>query len=293
MAMTRVKYGVEFDTRHEDKGSSGNGWIVVLVLLIAAGWFILRVISRISDAPAEGDTPENEKTVIASGGPAADDPGVSESSAPSAPGPALIDSRFTKRSAKVQSLLLRLQSAARKGDLYEQITAIEQIRALQDPSAADLDADLVRQLGSLNYDWLFKQKNEKWVGEVTVKRGDFAERLSRESGSTLGALRRLNPTANLDRLQIGAKLWVLKHPDFSLTVHKRLRAVDLNLGGKLFKRYLLPDSAPPIRMEAGGYRLPDRLRDYFRRQGIGLSADDMTELDDLVPRNTTVIVSPS
>ena len=37
MSLARTKYGVEFDPERKDEGSSGLGWIVVAVLLVAAG----------------------------------------------------------------------------------------------------------------------------------------------------------------------------------------------------------------------------------------------------------------
>ena len=85
----------------------------------------------------------------------------------------------------------------------------------------------------------------------------------------------------------------MDRPAFSLVVHKRLRAVDLNLNGKLFKRYSLPDDAPEIPWEPGTYTTPANLREFFNKQGVSLTLDDLSELDTFVPRDTPVRVSPS
>lgn len=288
MAMTRIKYGVEYDARDMERKSSGHGygWIVVLVLLIAAVSFIVHIVNRMSSArpveaaPAEESADPHAPVIVRSAG--SDE---------------IIDvDNLGSRSPKVRNLMLRLKEAREKNEIAKQVTAIEALRILPADDIADFEDELIALLGDLNLQWLFELKNRQWVTEITVKKGDSARRIAAESGSTLGSLKRLNPSvaANENVLRPGMKLLVMNHPEFSLIIHKRLRAVDLQLGGKLFKRYLLPEDAPAIRLEPGnGYTTPANLRDFFRRQGIGLSAEDAAEIDLLVPGNSSLIVSPS
>lgn len=295
--MTRVKYGVEFDTRREENnGSSGIGWIVVLVLLVAAISFIVHVVRRISaDDEADGLPGDDPALVVES---LALTPEPVRAPTDVAPQPdeeirPVVMKDFGGRPPKARSLLLRLEDASANNELEKQVATIEELRALPGDAVADIDDRLVLKLGELNYRWLFELRNPQWVSEVPVKRGDSAIRLAQENGSTLGSLKRLNPDVNVDRLRVGDKIKVMRHPAFTLVIRKKLRTVDLHLNGKLFKRYSLPDSAAEIPMEPGAYRTPANLREYFRRQGVGLSPEDAAEIDLLVPRDTPVRVSAS
>ena len=290
MSLERIKYGVEYDPGRDEGGSSGVGWIVVAVLAVAAVSFAVTIARRISSSSAD----ELEPPIVV-------DP--SPPSAPQAqpgvvtPVPAVqpleIDG-LAKRPPKVRSLLLKLEDATKNSDLEMQISAIEQICALPAAdSAQDIVSDLIPRLGCLNWSWLFDRHNPQWVREVVVKRGDSATRIAKERGSTLGSLKLLNPGLNVDMLKAGARVKVMDRPAFSLVVHKRLRAVDLNLNGKLFKRYSLPDDAPEIPWEPGTYTTPANLREFFNKQGVSLTLDDLSELDTFVPRDTPVRVSPS
>ncbi len=310
MALTRVKYGVEYSTRREEPGggSSGAGWIVVLVVLVASVSFIVHVVRRIS-ASDDGSAAAGEEPALVVEALARtvepSYPPVAETDAPPAVLPPVVEELpdeemrpvvmkdFGGRPAKVKSLLLRLDQASANHELEKEVTTIEQLRALPGDAVADIDDKLVLKLGELNRRWLFEKHNPQWVAEVTVKRGDSATRLAQENGATLGSLRALNPGANLDRLRVGEKIKVMNHPSFALIIRRRLRTVDLHLNGKLFKRYTLPDSAPDIPLEPGAYRTPANLREYFRREGVGLTAEDAAEIDLLVPRDTPVRVSAS
>ena len=300
MSLTRVKYGVEFDTRREETGgSSGIGWIVVLVILVAAVSFVVHVVRRISASDAADGLPGEEPAlVVESLSQPAEPVRATTPAAAVAPDPVeeirpVVMKDFSGRSPKVKSLLLRLEDASANNELEKQVATIEQLRALPGDAVADIEDKLVLKLGELNDRWLFELRNPQWVSEVTVRRGDSATRIAQENGSTLGSLKRLNPDAALDRLRVGEKLKVMNHPAFTLVIRKKLRTVDLHLNGKLFKRYALPDGAAEIPMEPGAYRTPANLREYFRRQGVGLKADDAAEIDLLVPRDTPVRVSAS
>lgn len=293
MAMTRVKYGVEFDTRREEPGgSSGSGWIVVLVILVAAVSFVVHMVRRISaKSAADGDPGEEPALVVKALSTPVEEPVEADEPAP--PAPEVVVSDLHSRPSKAKPLLLRLDEARNKGDIEMQVSTIEQLRALPGGAVADIDDKLVSLLGTLNMRRLFELKNPQWVAEVAVKRGDSAIRIAQENGSTFSSLKRLNPSVDFDRLKIGTRLKVMSHPDFALVIHKRLRSVELHLNGRLFKRYDLPAGAPAIPLETGAYRTPANLREYFRREGVRLAPDDAAELDQLVPRDTPVRVSES
>ena len=50
MSLTRLKYGIETDPRDRHNDSSGIGWIVVAVIVIAAISFVFTVLGRISSS---------------------------------------------------------------------------------------------------------------------------------------------------------------------------------------------------------------------------------------------------
>lgn len=312
--MTRMKYGVEYDARRrEDDGSSGAGWIVVLVIIVAAILFIVHVARRISsDGPAPApppsldtlvvDAPPDPATPDASDGPAEAEPadgGGRPPSATAAPGGAdadgdapLVVGQLASRPPKVQNLLLRLQTAARKGDVAMQVEAIEKLRALPGDQVADIENVLADRLGRLNVHLLYERKNPQWVADVEVRKGDNATRIAHDNRTTLAAIKRLNPSVDLNLLRPGMKLKVMRRPAFGLVVHKKLQTVDLNLDGKLFRRYPLAEGAGAVEWEPGVYETPANLHEFFRERGVELTREGIDELDELVPRKTPVQVSP-
>lgn len=303
MALKRTIYGIEYDPGRDDEGSSGTGWIVVAVLLVAAVSFAFTVARRIAsggDGDGGGVTigeivepPPQPSAPSSKPGGGESEGGASAANAP----PPLANEPIAipdigRRPTKVRSLLLKLDEAAKSGDLEMQISAIEQICALPPNEAApDIASDLIPRLGRLNWSWLFDRHNPQWVGEVTVKRGDSATRIAQEHGSTLASLMKLNGLSDANRLAVGGNVKVMNHPRFNIVAHKRLRAVDLYLKGKLFKRYLLPDAAPEMKCAPGDYRTPANLRDFLRRMGIALDAADTAELDMLVPKDSSFNVT--
>ena len=202
--------------------------------------------------------------------------------------PALEPNEIARRPAKVRNLLMRLEKAEAERDVEMAISTIEQLRALPGAPAADLDDKLARRLGVLNMRRLLTSKSNQWVVDETVQRGDSASRIAYERGSTLASLRKLNPTVNLDKLQVGQTLKVMDHPRFSLVIRRRSRIADLSLNGKFFKRYYLTED---VKGEVGAYETPDRLRPFLIEKGITLSAADRSELEMLLPPHTTALIS--
>lgn len=286
MSLTRLKYGIETDSRERGDDSSGIGWIVVAIIVVAAISFIVTVAGRISsDSPGEEKAGESVLTI--------------EQPAEKPVPPALKDvppveiDGFEGRSPKVRSLLMRLEKAAERGELEMQISTIEQIREMHGADSADLVEELLPRLGQLNLSWLFDRHNPQWVSKVRVKSGDTALRIAKEHGSTLASLKKLNGLSDAHRLVVGRELRVMNHPRFYLVLRMRLRTVDLYLNGKIFKRYYIPDDAGDIVIKPGDYRTPANLIDYFRRSGVNLRDVDLDELNMLVPRNSRFNVSPS
>ena len=295
MSLARTKYGVEYDPGKDDDGSSGVGWILIAALVVAAVSFAYTFARRM--AASDGGEPP-APAVATSVEPAPPGAGPRQTHASGgetrAQGASPVDvDGIARRSPRVRSLLLRLDEAAKKGDLEMQVSTIERIRSLPPGEATDIAAELLPRLGELNWRWLFELKNPQWVDEVIVKSGDTASRIARENGSTILSLAKLNPGTDLDRLVAGRKLSVMKHPRVNIVVYKRLRAVDVFLNGKLFKRYLLPDDSPEVRCAPGDYKTPASVKDFFRRTGVALSPADADEIDILAPRGTPLNVTAS
>jgi len=291
MSLTRTKYGVEFDPEREDEGSSGIGWAVVAVLLVAAVSFVVTVVHRIS---GDGEAEQGDDAPLVVSAPPPVSPPAADTPRPVPPPPDVAPIEVCdlgSRSPKVRSLLLRLEEATKQGDLAMQVSTIETIRGLPGEAAADMDAELVPRLGRLNWSWLFDLGNPQWTAEVVVKRGDSATRIAQEHGSTLASFKKLNGLDDANHLVVGRKVKVMNHPRFNIVVHKRLGSVDLFLNGKLFKRYQLPESAPAPQCEPGAYRTPANLTEFFRKMGVALGQADVAELDMMVPRDTPLNVS--
>jgi hypothetical protein len=287
VALVRGKFGIEYNPRQNERDSSGLGWVFALVAAVALVSLVWTLVGRLrggsrpeAEAPAEVPAAETAR------------PGKPQPSSPppetEAPVAAPVDSgAMAKRPVKVRNLLMRLDEAERRRDVEMAVTTIEQLRALPGSPAADLDNVLARRLGDLNMKWLFALKNAQWVKEVTVKRGDSASRIAAENGSTLASLARLNG-GNVDRVLLGSKLRVMNHPRFNLVVHRRSRTADLQLNGKFFKRY---DLTAPVTGGDGAYEIPGRIRPFWAERGIFLSMKDRAELEMLLPRGASVLVS--
>lgn len=285
MSLTRLKYGIETDPRDRRNESSGLGWIVVAIVVVAAVSFIVTVLGRISsesDAVSRSEDPA----------PAVEAQSRKASEILSDVPPVNIG-RLEGRSPKLRSLLLRLEKCAEAGELEMQISTIEQILALRTADAADVADELLPRLGQLNLSWLFDRNNPQWVARIKVKSGDTASRIASEHGSTLASFMKLNGLTDAARLVVGREMKVMNHPRFYLVLRSRLRAVDLYLNGKIFKRYFIVDGAKNALVKPGDYRTPANLTGYFGRCGIELREDDMKELDMMVPRNTRFMVIDS
>ena len=87
---------------------------------------------------------------------------------------------------------------------------------------------------------------------------------------------------------IGSKIRVMNHPRFNLVIHRRSRTADLQLNGKFFKRY---DLAAPVTGEVGAYEISSRIRQFWKERGISFSMKDRAELEMLLPRGASVLVS--
>ena len=285
MSLTRLKYGIETNSVERNNEHSGIGWIVVAIVVIAAISFVITVIGRISSDVDTNSLPEESvpkkelpKSKIASI--------VNET-------PPVEITNMDGRSPKIRSLLLRLEKCAEAGELEMQISTIEQIRSIRSPDAVDLSEELLPRLGQLNLSWLFDKHNPQWITKVKVKSGDTASRIASEHGSTLASLMRLNGISDAHRLAAGSELIVMNHPRFYLVLHMRLRAIDLYLNGKIFKRYFITEDFKDIKVKPGDYKTPANLGDYFRQVNIKLRSDDLEELNMLVPRNSRFNVSPT
>lgn len=274
MALARGKYGIEYNPVSTDRnsGSGGTGWLVVLALAAAAVSFTAVTVRKFRSRPAAGPQP-----------PAAAAQENSRETAPAVkPAIALSDDQLARRSGTLRSLLLRLNSAT---NLEMQISTIERIRALPGEPAADLDDELVRRLGDLNLDWLYRHANPQWVREVEVRRGDTAARIAAEHGSTLASMQRLNGWDNPDWLRVGERVKVMHHPRWRFVSRKAPATAELWLNGKLFKRYYLKHE-PDGKLPRGEYRTGASFREFCRRADLAFAAGDAAEIAALLPAGT-------
>ena len=267
MAFARTNFGIEYNPRPTGDDESFP-WALVLVpafLLTAVSFTVVKL-----RAPATRPEPVAEAQPSAEPETPPEAPRRENSASSSLPGVA-------KRPALVKNLLARLEGAEANRDTEMAIDTIERLRALPGSPAADLDDALARRLGTLNLRKLYVLKSREWVKELTVKRGDSLERLSRENGATLASSLKLNQLAD-GNIKIGQKILVMKHPRFNLVVHCKPGYADLFFMGKFFKRYYL---AGETSVKEADFRLKD----------IALKSADREELSVLLPSSATVLVS--
>lgn len=273
-------YGVQWTVRpSRNEGSSFLGRTVFIVVLISLVSFTLTLVKRVK-ADREETLAEEQfsATPVMLATKNAQTEQIAEEVIPPPPPPPEV-SRLGTRPPKVRNLLMRLEEAEKIRDVEMAITTIEALRSLPGSPAADLDDALARRLGVLNVRRLFDLKSAQWVATVQVKRGDSASRIASEHGSTLASLSKLND-GKIDRLQIGEKVFVLNHPRFNLVVHRRSKTADLQLNGKFFKRYDLLDETG---LKDGAFE--------WREISLKLKSADRVELDTMLPRSTSVLVS--
>ena len=285
MALERGKFGIEYNPRQMRDDSSGLGWVLVAVALAALVSLTWTLVKRFRTAE---DPALAEETVVEEAPSAPADP-PPEAVAPPEPvrqGP-VSRTDYTKRPTKVRNLLLRLEEAERRRDVEMAVTTIEAIRALPGSPAADIDDALARRLGTLNLRRLFVKRNAQWVKQVAVKRGDAATRIAAENGSTFASFVRLNG-GDVNRLSVGAKVYVMDHPRFNLVIHRRTRSADLSLNGKFFKRY---DLQAEVKAKEGAYEMPEKKKSFWVRIGARFKPEEQIELETLMPVGASVLVS--
>ena len=284
MSLARGKFGIEYNPRQMEREPSGLRWVfvvVAVVALISFSWTLVKRHLARSDEMVSEPTVEAVPSVAVSNAV----PTVEPMPAPSEP--AIAKSTYACRPTKVRNLLMRLEEAEHAHDVEMAVSTIETIRALPGSPAADIDDALARRLGALNIRRLFDMRNAQWVKQVTVKRGDSVSRLAAENGSTMASLVRLNGGA-VDRILIGAKLYVMDHPRFNLVLHRRTRTADLSLNGKFFRRY---DLQGEVRAKEGAYELPEKKRQFWTNIGARFKDGDCLELETLLPVRTPVLIS--
>ena len=290
MAFERGKFGIEYTQKRPDEESSGLGWIVAAVALVALVSFAWTLVRRIgSDDP---DPPPPEPTATAEAVQATTpDPPAAEPAPPAPPveAPSLpaLPVALENRPVKARNLLMRLEEADKLHDVEMAASTIEQLRTLPGAPVADLDDKLARRLGALNMLRLFTNRYPRWVRTVVVKRGDSASRIAAENGSTLASLSRLNG-GKVDRIVLGSRVYVMDHPRFALVVHRRTRTADLSLNGKFFKRY---DLAGEVHGQEGAYEMSTGARAIWRTIGACFRPDDRAELEMLLPSSARVLIS--
>ena len=277
MSLARGKFGIEYDPRKLEPESSGFGWISVAVAFAALISLTFVIVKRMRNV--ESDTVSMVEAPVVASVP----------TAPPETSQVFKASRevVSHRPSRLRNLLMRLEEAEKHGEVEMAVGTIESIRALPGSPAADLDDALARRLGTLNIRRLFDLRCAQWVKTVEVRRGDSASRIAVENGSTLASLARLNG-GNVERIRLGAKLYVMDHPRFNLVIHRRTRIADLSLNGKFFKRY---DLQGEVKARDGAYEIPERRHGFWEVFGSAFGKTDRAELDMLLPSGASMLVS--
>ena len=285
MSLARGKFGIEYNPKKLEPESSGFGWIVLIAFAALISLTVV-IVKRIRSAEQlqEGVEIATAESPIRS---AAADVPQKQVETNEVTGTVVRDTEFSRRPTKVKNLLMRLNEAEKGRDVEMAISTIESIRSLPGSPAADLDDALARRLGTLNIRRLFELRSAQWVKTVGIRRGDSASRIAVENGSTLASLARLNG-GTVDRIILGAKLYVMDHPRFNLVLHRRTRIADLSLNGKFFKRY---DLQGEVKARDGAYEIPERRKGFWEVFGPAFLKSDRSELDMLMPSGASLLVS--
>ncbi len=288
MALAVGPYGIEYDPESRNPGSPGLRRLVAFIFTVAAISLVVTLVRRtwfksaldpVSDVPPPVVQEAPQPKVV-------EPPPAQPEEPPPEPiaDPVVTDSR----PPRVRNLLMRLDEAEKRRDVAMAVTTIEQICSLPGDPAYDLYDKLYRRAGELNIKWLFEERNAQWVTAVKVKAGDSASRIASRYGSTLASLKRLNPKLDIDRLRIGATVYVMSRPRFNLIVKARPRTADLQLNGRFFKRYDLRDD---VTGAVGAYETTVPLRKFLAEKGIWFNLPDRTELETLIPKSSLLVIS--
>jgi len=283
MSLARGKFGIEFDPLRDEERPSGRGILIGAAVLVVLVSFAVTLVNRLRARTA--GNPDAGAAVLAE----APRPAPSALPAPPLspavpPGKALLE----ERPRVVRNLLMRLTEAERDRDLSRQVETIELLRAQPGNPTADIDHELVKRLGRLNFRWMFGGGGSPWTAEVTPRKGNSAARIAKEQGMTVAALLKLNRWRNVDEMRPGSPVRVLNRPNFTLVVHRRSQLAELMLDGKLFKAYEL---ARPSRAAPGFYRTTDDPTRQFARLGLSFSPADFSELSLFLLASTPVLVA--
>ena len=156
MSLNRGRYGLEWNPRQDEPKSSGLGWIVLAVGLVAIVSFSVTWARRVRASAQEDAASES---TAPSALPVARPPAPTVAAEPPpAVVPTVSRDVTEKRPPRVRNLLLRLEEAERQRDVEMAVSTIEQIRALPGSPAADLDDALARRLGTLTMKRPFERK---------------------------------------------------------------------------------------------------------------------------------------
>ena len=284
MSLARGKFGIEYDPLRGEEKPSGRGILIGAAVLVVLVSFAVTLVNRLR-AGADGAPAPAERT----GSAEACAPVAATSAAPPlTPAVPPEKAAFARRPRVVRNLLMRLTEAERDRDLSRQVETIELLRAQPGNPTADIDHELVKRLGRLNFRWMFGGGGSPWTAEVTPRKGNSAARIAKEQGMTVAALLKLNRWRNVDEMRPGSPVRVLNRPNFTLVVHRRSQLAELMLDGKLFKAYEL---ARPSRAAPGFYRTTDDPTRQFARLGLSFSPADFSELSLFLLASTPVLVA--
>ncbi len=187
--------------------------VAAIHLILIGGWFYFY------RSAAQNEEPE----AAAPAGPPAAVPAPEPASGPSATVPA-------PEPAADIGALEAVEAALDAGRI------IEAHRLLQ-PLPKDPSAKALRLLGVINLRWLKSALPMENKAYHVVQPGDYLQKIARASNTTVELIKSMNGMET-DTIRIGARLLVFSG-EFSILISKSENVLDLMLGERLFKRYLV------------------------------------------------------
>ena len=214
--------------------------IVVLVLALVL-WLVFR-LSRGGDAAADEASVPATNAVAAATAPAATVPSV-----PAVPGE-LSEEDFKKALAEAKAL-------DDQGKLYDERTLL---LAALDKAGSDFAPALERTIGALSTRIYLEPRPGPDKVEYVVKGGDALSAIASRYVCPKELIMEANGIKDPTKIRPGQRLVFPDHPDFAVRVSKSLNTLELTLGGKFFKKYVV-GTGQNAKTPAGTFIVKDKI----------------------------------
>ena len=214
----------------------------VLVLAVVL-WFVLRPGRGKEDGEAAGPATNAVAGAVA----AAVGPAASVPSAPAVPGD-LSEEDFKKALAEAKAL-------DDQGKLYDERALL---LAALDKAGSDFAPALERTLGALSTRIYLEPRPGPDKVEYVVKGGDALSAIASRFVCPKELIMEANGIKDPTKIRPGQRLVFPDHPDFAVRVSKSLNTLELTLGGKFFKKYVV-GTGQNAKTPAGTFVVKDKI----------------------------------